>query len=101
MVDLVEKHLDQIRAVCCQYNVKRLEIFGSAVTGEFDTGSDIDFLVEFGPLEEGHHADTYFGLLDAIKGILDRNVDLVMSSAIKNPYFLEGIENKREVLYAA
>ena len=83
VIELVERHLDEIRAVCSQYNVQRLEVFGSAVTGDFDAGSDIDFLVEFGRIEEGRHADTYFGLLDAIKGILDRDVDLVMTCVWK------------------
>ena len=32
---------------------------------------------------------------------LQRSVDLVMISAVKNPYFLESIEQSRTLLYAA
>ncbi|MGE3798660.1 MAG: nucleotidyltransferase domain-containing protein, partial [Thermomicrobiales bacterium] len=43
----VEKHLDEIIRLCEEYGVARLEIFGSAVSGEFDPErSDVDFLIE-------------------------------------------------------
>ncbi|HUW18184.1 MAG TPA: nucleotidyltransferase domain-containing protein [Sedimentisphaerales bacterium] len=101
MIKLFEENLDEIRAICSRYFVKRLEVFGSAVTGQFHESSDIDFLVEFQPLRPGQHADAYFGLLEAIKEVLGRDVDLVMTSAIKNPYFLQQISQRRELLYAA
>jgi predicted nucleotidyltransferase len=101
LIKLVEENVDEIRAICSRYSVKRLEVFGSAATGKFHESSDIDFLVEFQPLQQGQHADAYFGLLEAIKEVLGRDVDLVMTSAIKNPYFLEQINQRRELLYAA
>ncbi len=103
MVSLVQEHLAELKALCEQYKVKRLEVFGSALTGEnFDAEkSDVDFLVEFKPLQPGQHADAYFGLLDACKKLFGRGVDLVMVRAIKNPYFLESINKAREVVYAA
>jgi hypothetical protein len=86
-----------------KYRVRRLEIFGSALTGKnFDTEkSDLDFLVEFLPLKQGEYADTYFGLLKAMENLFKRHVDLVMTGAIKNRYFLEAINKNRKVLYAA
>lgn len=102
MVELIEKHLEQVRALCRRYKVRRLEVFGSATGGQFDAASsDMDFLVEFGPLQEGEYADSYFGLLEELGELFGRKVDLVMTRAIKNPYFLEQIEKDREVLYAA
>jgi predicted nucleotidyltransferase len=101
MIELIREKLPEIRELCLEFNVKRLEIFGSAVTDEFTCGSDIDFLVEFKALEQGHYADTYFGLLEAIKAVLGCEVDLVMASAIKNPYFLRAIKRNKELLYAA
>ena len=47
------------------------------------------------------YADTYFGLLEGLQELFKRNVDLVMISAVKNPYFLESIERSRTLLYAA
>ena len=46
-------------------------------------------------------ADRYFGLLEALEALFGRPVDLVMTAAIKNPYFLQGIEPSRTLLYAA
>ncbi len=78
----------EIERLCRQHRVRRLELFGSAATGGFRPGeSDLDFLVEVEPLPAGTYADTYFGLLDALERLFDVPVDLVVASAIKNPYF--------------
>ena len=63
--------------------------------------SDLDFLVEFHELQDNEYADTYFGLLEELKRLFERDVDLVMVSAVKNPYFRECIEPWRTLLYAA
>lgn len=82
--------------------MRRLELFGSAATGEFPREtSDLDFLVEFEPPLGCGYADRYFGLLEALEALFGRPVDLVVASAIKNPYFLEAIAKTRVVLYAA
>lgn len=103
MISLIRDNYDSLRHLCKQYRVQRLEVFGSALTGEgFDAEkSDLDFLVEFLPLQSGEHADAYFGLLEALQDMFHRHVDLVMTRAIKNPYFLESINRCREVVYAA
>jgi hypothetical protein len=77
-------------------------LFGSAVSGRFrPDGSDLDFLVEFGAVQPGQHFDAYFGLREALEQLFQRPVDLVMVSAIRNPYFLESANRTRRVLYAA
>jgi len=103
MISLVEDNHETLKQLCRQYHVQRLELFGSALTNiNFDPEkSDLDFLVEFQPLKQGEHADTYFGLLEAIEKLFGRHVDLVMPRAVKNPYFLESINKNRKVLYAA
>ncbi len=102
MIHLIEEHLSEIKEICLRFNVSRLEIFGSALSGEFNQiSSDIDLLVEFKPLKPGRYADAYFGLLEAMKNLLGRDVDLVMTKAIKNPYFLQKINQSRKALYAA
>jgi uncharacterized protein len=93
---------DTINRLCRTHRVRRLEIFGSAASGQFDpTTSDLDFLVDFEPLKSGEHAENYFGLLEGLESLFGRPVDLVMERAIKNRYFLEGIAQSRTVLYAA
>jgi predicted nucleotidyltransferase len=63
--------------------------------------SDLDFLVEFEPLESGVYADAYFGLLESLEALFARPVDLVVASSIKNPYFRQGVERTKVLLYAA
>jgi predicted nucleotidyltransferase len=103
MIGLLEEKLKELNQLCVKYRVSKLEIIGSALTGDkFNPEkSDIDFLVEFQPLKEGEYANTYFGLLEALESLLNKHVDLVMIRAIKNPYFLEAINKSRKVLYAA
>jgi len=103
MIPLVEQHRSPLLQLCRRYRVQRLEVFGSAATEDaFDPQtSDLDFLVEFQPLQPGEHADAYFGLLEELEALFQRRVDLVMTRAIKNRYFLEKVNQSRTVLYAA
>ena len=102
MIADLELHRDELARLCRRFGVRRLEVFGSAVSGDFqDDESDLDFLVEFEPEAGAGHADRYFGLLEALEVLFARRVDLVVASAITNPYFLQSIERTRAVLYAA
>jgi predicted nucleotidyltransferase len=102
METCIAQHRQQIVDLCRRYRVHRLELFGSAASDRFDPErSDLDFLVEFGPLADGQHADAYFGLRESLESLLSRPVDLVMTRAIRNRYFLEAIAPTRTVLYAA
>lgn len=48
MIALIDDNRDAIVALCKQYGVQRLAVFGSAVKGTFDpAASDLDFAVEF------------------------------------------------------
>lgn len=103
MTDILKKHQAEISKLCQKYHVLKLEVFGSATDPEhFDQRcSDLDFLVEFQALEPGQNAGFYFGLLEDLRDIFKRDIDLVMLKAIKNRYFLESIKQHREVIYAA
>ena len=103
MISFIEENYESLKRLCKQYRVKRFEVFGSALTGEgFDPeNSDLDFLVEFLPLQPGEHADAYFGLLEALQDLFRRSIDLVETKAIRNPYFLESINQNRKEIYAA
>jgi predicted nucleotidyltransferase len=46
-------------------------------------------------------ATPYFGLLEELQAIFDRPIDLVMPSAITNPYFRQNIQPSRTLVYAA
>jgi predicted nucleotidyltransferase len=68
---------------------------------EFDPErGDLDVLVEFTADVEGLF-DAYFGLREALEELVGRPVDLVMASAVKNPYVAQSIAETRRELYAA
>ena len=102
MIELIEKHRTELAALCRQHRVKTLDVFGSAADGTFDPArSDLDFLVDFLPVEEGQIAPDYFGLLHALEDLFRCKIDLVMERAIRNPYFRRGVNDSRRMIYAA
>jgi predicted nucleotidyltransferase len=100
---LITQNLDAIRQLCREFGVARLEVFGSAATGEFDpTTSDVDFIVEYPPgYEFGLWLTRYFELQERLEALLGRPVDLVMAGAPRNPYFIRSLNESRQLLYAA
>lgn len=102
MIAAFEQYADEMERLCVRYQVQRLDLFGSASTGRHVAGqSDLDFVVEFKPEALARYADAYFGLLDALQTLFDCPVDLVVQSAIKNPYFLESVEATKTPVYEA
>ncbi|MHB8412534.1 MAG: nucleotidyltransferase family protein [Candidatus Acidiferrales bacterium] len=102
MTSLFAQRREELKALCRRYCVRRLELFGSAASGQDRPDeSDLDFLVEFAPLPLGSYANAYFGLLEDLEALSGRGVDLVVASAIRNPYFLQSVERTRTLLYAA
>jgi uncharacterized protein len=98
---IFEERQAELVAICRHHQVRRLELFGSAATGEDRPGkSDLDFLVEFGPLPPGSYADAFFGLREALEQLFGRPVDLISAAAIRNPYFRESVERSKALLYA-
>ena len=92
----------RLEALCRQYSVQRLDLFGSASRGRYRLeDSDLDFLVEFLPVPIATYADTYFGLLEALERHFGRPVGLVVASSVKNPYFLQSIEATKTPIYEA
>lgn len=103
MLALTTQQLEAIRAACGEFRVIKLELFGSATRADFDLKrSDIDILVEFEPgTDLGPWMSRFFDLQRRLEEVLERKVDLVMGSAVRNPYLVQAIDLDRHVLYAA
>jgi uncharacterized protein len=102
VIRLLRSKREAIAEVCARYGVARLEAFGSALREDFNLGkSDVDLLVEFGPMEPYARVDAYFGLRDELRALLNQEIDLVMVGAVKNRYILRNIERTKQLLYAA
>ena len=93
--------LPQLEKLCRKYDVKRLELVGSAVGENFREGSDVDFLVEFNDLLKPGISNRYFGLVKSLEKILYRKVDLIETGAVRNPYFKASINKNRKLIYGA
>ncbi|MBM4118749.1 hypothetical protein FJ251_13650 [bacterium] len=102
MIDLLENNRETIAALCRRFGVLRLYAFGSALRDDFRPGeSDLDLLVELGPMEPYARVDAHFGMPDELRALLGMEIDLVMEGAVKNPYIARDIERTRKMLYAA
>jgi hypothetical protein len=102
VLPLIESRRPQIARLCQRRGVRRLEVFGSAARGDFDPArSDIDLLVEFEPASGRSALDTCFALKEELEGLFGRPVDLVMPSAMTNPYIRADIDRSRQRVYAA
>lgn len=96
----IENQTEQLAALCRKHRVRKLEVFGSAADGTFDPArSDIDFLVEYLPLEPGAHYEAYFGLIEGLERLFDRRIDLVDATCLRNPYFIQGVDESRTLVY--
>jgi len=96
----VESLKPAIICLCKRLQVKRLDVFGSALTGNFRPDSDVDVLVEF-ESDAGDLFSRYFDLKEGLEHLLGRSVDVVVERAVKNPYFKASIEHTRKNVYAA
>lgn len=95
----LEKHIAAIIALCKQYKVKKLFVFGSVLTNRFNEKSDIDFLVDFNKQEIEDYFDNFFDFKYALEKLLDRDIDLVEEQTIKNPYLRKNIDNTKALIY--
>ncbi len=102
MVDVLRDKHEAIAELCARHGVRRLDVFGSAARDDYRPGqSDVDLLVEFGPMDGYAKAEAYFDLLEGLRALLGTDVDLIMAGAIKNRYVARDIEATRQVLFAA
>ena len=101
MSPIVKGKIQEIKELCIRYHVVKLDIFGSAATGENLKPNDLDFLVEFQTLPPGEHAKAYFNLLEDLKQLFGCHIDLVEDVAITNPFFRQGVDETRKPIYAA
>jgi len=92
----------ELEALCREFSVLRLEVFGSAADGSFDASrSDIDFLVEFGQSTELNAFRQFFGFQIALEDLFGRKIDLLDLTALRNPFLIKSINKSRKPLYAA
>jgi len=90
---------ERLSEACRLHHVRRLQLFGSVARGDDDESSDLNFLVEFLPLEPEARVAAYLGLLETLQATLGRPVDLVEADAEGHPVFRDLIDPDRIDLY--
>ena len=101
MQKFILEKIKQLKKLCETYDVRTLYIFGSASTDKFNKGSDIDILVSFKDISIEKYTDNYFELHYELEELFGRKIDLITENSLSNPYFIESIEETKQLLYAA
>lgn len=103
MATIPDDTLEQLSALCREYRVARVDLFGSGATPDFDVNrSDFDFLVEFPPnFDLGPWMRHLTRFEEEVSGLFNRKVDVVMRSARIDNYFQKELERTRIPLYHA
>lgn len=100
MIQLVEDQKQNIADLCRKYEVRRLDLFGSAARGEFQPEkSDLDFIVQFARTGYAGYADAFLDFAEALERLLGSKVDLLTERMIRNPYFRASVEATRQIIY--
>lgn len=95
--DLV-RLLPAIEALCAEYGVTELAIFGSVARGEARKTSDVDFLYVRGP--HAVRGLAFFEFEEKLEQLLGSPVDLVPKKGL-NALIRDEVLADAEVLYAA
>jgi hypothetical protein len=98
MID-IDKLKPEIERVCRAMPVKRLGVFGSALTKEFSAESDVDVLVVFEADERIDLFEKYFQLKEHLEKVFGREVDLTVDRPFKNPIFRNVVDKTRTIIY--
>lgn len=98
---LIELNIDKIIALCKKYKVAKLWVFGSILTPRFNDQSDVDFSVSFdkSSIKLEDYADNFFDLLDELKLLFCREIDLVCDDSVNNPYFRKQLDSTKQLIY--
>ena len=91
---------DSVSALCREFGVSRLAVYGSAIRDDFDVErSDVDVLVDFLP-GQSQSLFTLIRLEDRLSTLFDRKVDLTTFGGLSK-YIRDRVLASAETLYDA
>jgi hypothetical protein len=92
--------MDRIRDFCRKWKVEEFSLFGSVLRDDFGPDSDVDVLVLLADDAPWDLFD-WVDMIEELKAMFGRPVDLVEKTAITNPFRRSHILRNRKVIYAA
>ncbi len=90
----------RVRAFCRKWRIADLSVFGSALRDDFRPDSDVDLLVTFAPDAQWSLYD-WVDMIAELREIFGREVDLLSSQSLRNPFRRHEILETCESLYPA
>ena len=96
-ITLPQKNIEKF---CRKWKISEMALFGSVLSEDFRPDSDIDVLVSF-KNDAGWGLFEFVDMVDELKAIFGRKVDLVEKDSLRNPFRRQAILAGNEVIYAA
>lgn len=96
---LEKKHIKELKNLCDKYHVERMYLFGSSLTADFNSESDIDFLVKFKQMDLAEYFDNYMTFKEGLTKLFGREIDLVEEQTLRNPILIKSIDKNKELVY--
>jgi uncharacterized protein len=91
---------ERIHDFCRKWRVAELSLFGSVLREDFRPDSDVDVLITF-TKEAQWSLYEWVDMIAELREIFGRDVDLLSSQSLRNPFRRHEILKTRETLYAA
>jgi predicted nucleotidyltransferase len=101
MNKILTDRINDLKKLCEIYKVRTMYAFGSVCTDKFNKNSDIDFLISFDDLSFDQYTTNYFDLHYKLQDLFDRRIDLLTESSLSNPFFIKGVDQTKQLIYAA
>lgn len=98
-MNIEQDKINSIIHLCKVHKVKELYMFGSAINDQFNSSSDIDFLVEFEGVDVVDYFDNYMDFKYKLENLLERKIDLIENQAIRNPIFRRSVDRSKQLIY--
>lgn len=89
----------RVRDFCQRWKIGELSVFGSVVREDFGPDSDVDVLVTFSNDARWSLYD-WADMIAELREIFGRDVDLLSTQSLRNPFRRHEILRTRETLYA-
>ena len=96
---LREEISENADALCEQFGISKLYLFGSVARGEDSPESDIDFLAEFDSPTPETMPERFFGFINAASEKFDRPVQLLTRRMIRNPHLKNSIDRDLLIIH--
>ena len=95
-----QPYMQDVVQILKAHKVKGAYLFGSVLTPRFNDDSDVDFLVSYEPFDDPvAFGDNIWDLHFALEDRLHRDVDLINEDNLKNPYFIQELNETKYRIY--